>query len=491
MSDFELQADFRMRLRDCDDQERQLGDGLRWIGRLAFSLCKGRGLDVGATFNGQRMGLPGAKVIDPSAGPARAEAMPDVRSGSQDFVFSSHTLEHVADPELALAEFKRVLRVNGLLFLYLPFPGHREWDPALCEAARGQHKWQPDPTSVGRMLVLRGFTPFYVENAADPCGSFVILARKQMPNQNNDLPDSSFAAELQHGLGDNIYARGAVKALAADGYSPIWLRTPWPQFFADIAGVRFVRTASSLRTQSANIARGWGWGAFDAFPRSVTSISLDYINHREMLEQREGTIVDALMTDAPTNAKYDMTIDVETFRERALAECDVIGLNPDHPFALVHYPTVRTEWACPARNPRANAIAEAVEALPLGVAVVSVAWVHPPAEVWTDERRPATHRAEAGELTAETIAWLANRARVVIAPPGYLLPLTIAAGGRLLCVFGGHMAPDVLFDKRMGPGTWRAVAPSPFCHCLRNEHSCRKDLDRGMIVDALKELVGA
>lgn len=42
--------------------------------------------------------------------------------GSFDVVISSHSLEHSFDPGLALLEFHRVLRADGLLFIVVPFP---------------------------------------------------------------------------------------------------------------------------------------------------------------------------------------------------------------------------------------------------------------------------------------------------------------------------------------------------------------------------------
>lgn len=43
-----------------------------------------------------------------------------ISSSSRDFVLSSHTLEHVANPILALAELIRVLKTGGVLVLMLP-----------------------------------------------------------------------------------------------------------------------------------------------------------------------------------------------------------------------------------------------------------------------------------------------------------------------------------------------------------------------------------
>lgn len=51
-----------------------------------------------------------------------AEDLAAVGSGSVDFVVANHLLEHLEDPIRALAEFHRVLRPDGVLYLALPDP---------------------------------------------------------------------------------------------------------------------------------------------------------------------------------------------------------------------------------------------------------------------------------------------------------------------------------------------------------------------------------
>jgi SAM-dependent methyltransferase len=67
-------------------------------------------------------------VFHPSRPPGRqyireATALVDIPSASYDFLLSSHTLEHTANPILALREWLRVLKDNGVVVLVLP---HKE-----------------------------------------------------------------------------------------------------------------------------------------------------------------------------------------------------------------------------------------------------------------------------------------------------------------------------------------------------------------------------
>ena len=54
---------------------------------------------------------------------SEATNLDNITSSSYDFVLSSHTLEHVANPLLALSEWARTLKENGLLVLIVP---HRD-----------------------------------------------------------------------------------------------------------------------------------------------------------------------------------------------------------------------------------------------------------------------------------------------------------------------------------------------------------------------------
>jgi SAM-dependent methyltransferase len=75
-------------------------------------------IERGHTFKFDRKKPPGRQFI------AESIAMASVPSGTYDFVLSSHMLEHSANPILALTEWLRVLKDEGLLVLLLPHHAH-------------------------------------------------------------------------------------------------------------------------------------------------------------------------------------------------------------------------------------------------------------------------------------------------------------------------------------------------------------------------------
>lgn len=182
MNNFEIMNDWRMYLKPMP--EKGMGDGLRYIYRLATKFCKGNGLDIGATqWKKESESLPGAIPVDltiPGSGSATDLSL--YYGKNLDFVFSSHCLEHVSDPEAAVNEVLKVLKSGGIYFLYLPYPGHYAWDPAYCEEkyqaiTRREHIWQPSPLSVNRLLVMAGFKIEYSEWDKDLLHSFTVVGK--------------------------------------------------------------------------------------------------------------------------------------------------------------------------------------------------------------------------------------------------------------------------------------------------------------------------
>jgi SAM-dependent methyltransferase len=91
---------------------------------FAQQFCHGDGLDIGGTKD---WSLPGAKIINiDQANGYDALNLPDEK---YDFVFSSHTLEHVEKYVQALEHWKTRLKPGGVLFMYLPHPDMEYWRP--------------------------------------------------------------------------------------------------------------------------------------------------------------------------------------------------------------------------------------------------------------------------------------------------------------------------------------------------------------------------
>ena len=80
--------------------------------------CKGEGLDIGF---GSDLITNDAKGYDFEHG--NAQYLKGVKDNSYDFVYSSHTIEHLPDPAEGVKNWFRVVKPGGYLILYLP---HRD-----------------------------------------------------------------------------------------------------------------------------------------------------------------------------------------------------------------------------------------------------------------------------------------------------------------------------------------------------------------------------
>jgi SAM-dependent methyltransferase len=109
------------------------GNACSFILPTALEFCKGNGLDVGAG----KWPLPGSIPIELKDG-GNAMDLPD---GQFDYIFSSHCLEHLENPIVALEHWKSRLCFGGTLFLYLPHPDMKYWLPQNCR--KHLHSWRP------------------------------------------------------------------------------------------------------------------------------------------------------------------------------------------------------------------------------------------------------------------------------------------------------------------------------------------------------------
>lgn len=110
---------------------------------LADKYCRDNGIDVGAG----EWPIKGARIIeDDKSENAYKINNPD---NSLDFVFSSHLLEHLDNWQDALREWYRVLKREGVIFLYLPHPSCEMWQ----ENVNKFHKWNIDFNSLQKFIV--------------------------------------------------------------------------------------------------------------------------------------------------------------------------------------------------------------------------------------------------------------------------------------------------------------------------------------------------
>lgn len=189
---------------------------------------RGRGLDIGA---GDFKILPHVVSVDnmhhaafgfthkPDV-VAEADKLDMFASASMDFVYSSHTLEHVDDMGVTLREWWRVVKPNGLLVLYLP---HADFYPNIGQpGANPDHKRDFRPADViGAMPV--GWELLERQDRNENMEYSFLLVFKKIGGKVNktSLPvkHPKTALVVRYGAyGDLMQASSVIKGLKDEGY---------------------------------------------------------------------------------------------------------------------------------------------------------------------------------------------------------------------------------------------------------------------------------
>ena len=251
-----------------------------------------------------------------------------------------------------------------------------------------------------------------------------------------------------NGFGDGLYQRAFVKKLTP----PIYLQTPWPELYSDIAGVHFVKPPTQLRTQLKNISRHSGW----VVPPRVATRQIGY--------GREG-IVNGL--------RAAFGVEPGSFDLPPLPRSPVSG-----DYVVVRPVTLRNEWLAVSRNPLPEYVARAADvARDSGLTVVSVADLVPGVEWALDPLPKSDITFHAGELDVLRLLALVANARAIIGGIGWIVPAAIAARVPAFIICGGcggYNAPELITGKHVDSSRVHFVVPDHFCRCTMARHNCKK-----------------
>jgi ADP-heptose:LPS heptosyltransferase/predicted SAM-dependent methyltransferase len=202
---------------------------------------RGQGLDLGC---GPSKAFPHFVGVDNLKDVAMfgIEMVPDIvvdscedlgqfEDGSQDFVFSSHLLEHVIDYRAALAEWWRVIKTGGYLVLYLP---HKKFYPNVgTPGANPDHKHDFEPIDIKQaMYYLPGWDLLVSEERNQGMEySFLMIFRKEPCNVTvssylKTKPKKTACVVRYGGYGDMLQAACVLPELKRQGFHVTVMTTP-------------------------------------------------------------------------------------------------------------------------------------------------------------------------------------------------------------------------------------------------------------------------
>lgn len=199
---------------------------------------RGRGLDLGA---GDFRILPHATTVDNMHHAQfgfnqKPDVLCDVStlsvfsSQSQDWVFSSHTLEHIEDTAAALKEWWRVIKPNGYLVLYLP---HKDFYPNIGEDhANPDHKHDFVPDDVIAKMPNGWDLIEKQDRNEDQEYSFLLIFKKMPFGKANfhswalSKPEKTALVVRYGAFGDNVMASSAIAGLKQQGFHVTLFASP-------------------------------------------------------------------------------------------------------------------------------------------------------------------------------------------------------------------------------------------------------------------------
>lgn len=279
---------------------------------------------------------------------------------------------------------------------------------------------------------------------------------------------NSLYIKTMSGLGDSVFQRSVVKC-AAQKTDTVYLKTPWPELYADIENIRFVEGEKRYRTQAKNLKKTKH--KFEKVSDNIETISLGYDAQDLMRE----SILDVLSRQLPPDGS-PFVFDLPPSQPSKIAQI------VQQPFVIVRPNTIRKEWMNPARNPLPEYITMAVAAArAAGFPIVSLADVDEFEEEIFDGDPPyADFTFNRGEVDICEMIAVVREATGVISGVGWPVPFCLAAKTRLLCVLGGcgaHNAPHIIAPPNVidtSNITW--AIPDKFCMCGNNTHECIKTI---------------
>lgn len=136
----------------------------------AQQVCKGRGYDIGC--GKIAWALPGSIPIDPQIS-EDYNAMRLPYESDMDYIFSSHCLEHLISWCDVMDYWYDVLKVGGVLFLYLPDYSQSYWRP--WENRKHLNIFTPE--IIRDYMVSKGYKNIFV-SGVDLNNSFMVMGEK-------------------------------------------------------------------------------------------------------------------------------------------------------------------------------------------------------------------------------------------------------------------------------------------------------------------------
>jgi hypothetical protein len=276
------------------------------------------------------------------------------------------------------------------------------------------------------------------------------------------------------GIGDNFWQRPYIKEVCKRR-EMLYLQTYTPQAYWDIKNIRFVKPnypAFKSHIKGANKLPEDTWvqkpsGLFEiekplywsGFHMGITLQKLFELQWNMKCDDFSFPVKDEWIGMAAKR--------INSFRVGGKKIC------------IIHFPTIRNEWKCPARDPKPEYMQMLVDRYKDKYYFISLADLD--SETFTQAPKGMDKEFHHGELTLREIMGMIKLVDLVICGNCYLLPMTLAIGTKVFALYGGCQKPELFLDMNINPDKYAQVTPEPFCNCLDSNHECNKEISEELI----------
>lgn len=277
-----------------------------------------------------------------------------------------------------------------------------------------------------------------------------------------------------HGLGDNLHQRALLRQLM--GRHEVYLESSWVAPYVDLVGqgLKVVRKATPLRTQTKNAEREAKSFWTGALPQSVPHMQVWY---RPEEVRRHGSVLAAMCQATGCDyAAADFRLPVPQAWLRR-ADAVIASFGTTRPILLYRPLVERKEWSgCAARNPDHAGYATLFEAVRERFFIVSLADLVDQVEWIVGHPAKADVSYHRGELDFELLAGLFARAALTFCSPGFAVILAQAVGTPVICTFGRYeRAYSFSAGARFSP--YLGIEPINPCDDFRHDDSHDKSIN--------------
>ena len=292
--------------------------------------------------------------------------------------------------------------------------------------------------------------------------------------------EAPFFMEGYAGIGDNFWQRPFIKDFCKD--KELYLMTFTPQVYWDIPNLKPVRTPHKGFKHHNKLADKMSKDLFYPMPSNYKKV----IKPEYWKGFKKGLSIGQQFQKVLPITTYDFSFTPkQEWIDRAKTICKKIYIG-HRKLCIVHFPTQRREWRCPARDPKPGYMQLLIDKYKKEYFFISIADLE--FEYFTKKPKNIDYAFHRGELSLEDLFGLVKLADMVISPNCYLLPMALATGTRTFGLYGGCQKPELYLEKGMDLSKYGQVTPEPFCNCFRPDHKCNKEIPEDKIINNFEEL---